>query len=257
MDLRIAGKVALVCASTSGLGLGIAKALAAEGAHVIITGRRAELAIELAATMPHAMGLGVDLVSMGGVDSLMSRVEKVHSGIDILVLNGGGPTPGRAAALSDDDLVDAIDLLVRPQRHLIQGVLSGMVERGWGRILAVGSFGVDEPLPNLAASNIGRAALAGLIKTLASEVAGNGVTCNMIMPGRIRTDRVNDLDEQAAKREGTSSDSVRAASEARIPAGRYGTPAEFGAAAAFLCSSQASYITGIQMRVDGGLVRSY
>ena len=257
MDLRIEGKVALVCASTSGLGLGIARALAAEGAKVVITGRRAALARELASTMTGALGLGVDLASPLGPDALVDEVEAIYSSIDILVLNSGGPAPGPASGLTDENLTTAFDLLVRPQRQLIERTLPGMVARRWGRILAVGSSGVVEPLPNLSASNVGRAALAGLLKTLAREVAGEGVTCNMILPGRIGTDRTRQLDAAAADRQGTDPESIRAASSAAIPVGRYGTTDEFGAVAAFICSDQASYITGSHIRVDGGLARSY
>jgi 3-oxoacyl-[acyl-carrier protein] reductase len=257
MDLGITGKIALVSASTSGLGLGIARALAAEGARVVITGRRAGLAEELAATMPGAVGFGVDLTSASGPAELIDRVEAQLGGIDILVLNSGGPVPAAARDLSDDALTAAIDLLVRPHRRLVERVLPGMAERGWGRILAVGSSGVQEPIAGLAASNVGRAALAGYLKTLAAEIAPQGVTCNMILPGRIDTDRVRSLDTGAAGRQGVSVDDVRTRSEATIPMGRYGTADEFGAVGAFLCSELAGYVTGIQVRVDGGLVRSF
>jgi 3-oxoacyl-[acyl-carrier protein] reductase len=131
-----------------------------------------------------------------------------------------------------------------------------MRERGWGRVLAVGSSGVASPLPNLALSNLGRSALAGYLKTLAAEVAADGVTVNLLLPGRIATERVAFLDESAATKAGTSAAEVAEKSRATIPAGRYGEPAEFGAAAAFLCGAPASYVTGTALRVDGGLVRS-
>ena len=131
-----------------------------------------------------------------------------------------------------------------------------MRRQGWGRILAIGSSGVVAPLPNLALSNLGRAALAGYLKTLAAEVAVDGVTVNMLLPGRIATDRTAALDQAAASRTGRSVSQVREQSQQLIPAGRYGDPAEFGAAAAFLCSAPASYITGTAMRCDGGLVNT-
>lgn len=257
MDLGITGKVAVIAASTSGIGLGIAKSLAAEGVRVVICGRRESLARELAATIPGAVGLGIDLSTLSGPDKLIDAVEAIYDGIDILILNSGGPKPGTAAALTDDDLTLAIDLLVRPQRRLIERVLPGMRERKWGRIIAVGSSGVVTPLPNLAASNIGRAALSGLLKTLANEVGPDGVTCNMVLPGRIDTDRIQQLDTLAAERQGKAVEAVRDGSKASIPVGRYGTVEEFGAATAFLASQQAAYITGSQIRVDGGLIPVY
>jgi 3-oxoacyl-[acyl-carrier protein] reductase len=132
-----------------------------------------------------------------------------------------------------------------------------MRRRGWGRILGIGSSGVAEPLPELALSNAGRAALSGLLKTLAREVAAEGVTVNMILPGRIATDRVAQLDQLRAEREGRSVEDVEREIRATIPMGRYGRPEEFAVAAAFLCSDVASYVTGVHLRVDGGLVRSF
>ncbi len=131
-----------------------------------------------------------------------------------------------------------------------------MRERGWGRVLAVGSSGVQQPIANLARSNAARAALAGYLKTLAGEVGRDGVTVNMALPGRIDTDRVATLDEGAAKRRGSDAATVRRASEAAIPLGRYGTPEEFGDVAAFLCSERAAYVTGAQIRIDGGAIAS-
>jgi 3-oxoacyl-[acyl-carrier protein] reductase len=134
-------------------------------------------------------------------------------------------------------------------------VLPGMRERGWGRVLAIGSSGIEEPIANLAVSNAARAGLAALLKTLAAEVARDGVTVNLILPGRIDTPRVRSLDEAQAKRTGATPAEIAVSSAASIPAGRYGTPKEFGDTAAFLCSDLASYITGTKVRVDGGLVR--
>lgn len=256
MDLGIAGKAAFVAASTGGLGLAVAKALAAEGTRVAITGRRRELAEQVAASLPGAIAIAVDLQAPGAVSEAVDRAEELLGPIDIAVLNGPGPRPGAAAALSSDDLAHAFDLLLRPQHDLVSRVLPGMRERRWGRILAVGSSGIVAPLPNLAMSNTGRAALAGYLKTLAAEVALDAVTVNLLLPGRIATDRVAELDAAAAKRRGLSADEVRLESRKTIPARRYGAPEEFGAAAAFLCSAPASYITGVALRCDGGLIRS-
>ncbi|NMH98689.1 SDR family oxidoreductase [Pseudonocardia acidicola] len=257
MDLGITGRTALVCASTGGLGYAVAAALAAEGVRVAITGRRGDVVEQRAAELPGAAGFVVDLADLTAVTGLLPRVEHVLGAVDILVLNSGGPPPGTAEALSDEDFTAAIDALARAQRQLVGAALPAMLARNWGRILAVGSSGVVEPLANLAASNVGRAALAAYLKTLSAEVASRGVTCNMLLPGRIDTDRVRLIDRARAEHTGSSAEEVAAASRATIPAGRYGTPQEFGQAAAFLCSAAAGYITGSQLRVDGGMARSY
>lgn len=281
MDLGISGKTAFVAASTGGLGLAIARALAAEGVRVAVTGRRRERAEAIAAELaelsplntdvhnthlhgtgedstagPRAIGLEADLTTAEGVASAVERAEAALGPIDILVLNGPGPKPGAASALAAEDIAAAFELLVKPHHALISRVLPGMRERRWGRILAVGSSGVVAPLPNLAVSNTGRAALAGYLKTLAAEVALDAVTVNMLLPGRIATDRVAELDQAAAKRRGTTLEEIQRESRKTIPARRYGEPEEFGAAAAFLCSAPASYITGVALRCDGGLIRS-
>ncbi|HSU10836.1 MAG TPA: SDR family oxidoreductase, partial [Pseudonocardia sp.] len=151
----------------------------------------------------------------------------------------------------------AVETLLLRQIELVAAVLPGMRSRGWGRILAIGSSGVQAPLPGLVLSNIGRAGLAGYLKTLASEVAADGVTVNMLLPGRFDTDRSTAIDGGRAEREGMSLEEVRDESQRSIPVGRYGDPAEFGAVAAFLCSGPASYLTGEQVRCDGGYVASY
>ncbi len=257
MDLGIRGRVALVCASTSGLGLGVARSLAAEGARVVLTGRRADLLERLAAELPEAIGAPGDLTEPETPRRLVAAAEERFGPVDILVLNSGGPPPGDAADQTRESLLAAVGQLLLPQQELIRLVLPGMRERRWGRILAIGSSGVAAPIPGLAASNTGRAALAGLLKTLAGEVARDGVTVNMLLPGRIATDRVAALDAARAARAGRSVAEVEAESKAAIPAGRYGTPEEFGAVGAFLCGEPAAYVTGCQIRVDGGLVSSF
>lgn len=254
MDLGLTGRVALVCASTGGLGLAAARALAGEGAAVAITGRRADLAAELAAGLDGAIGLGTDLTAPGAVDALVDEVTGRLGPIDVLVLNGPGPAPGSAADLDAEGALRAVELLLAPQVGLVRRVLPGMRERGWGRIVAVGSSGVAAPLAGLVSSNAGRAALAGYLKTLAGEVAADGVTVNMALPGRIATDRVAQLDRLRAERTGLSQAEVRTEAERAIPAARYGTPEEFGTLVAFLSGTPASYITGTALRCDGGLV---
>ena len=254
MELGLQGRTAVVAASTGGLGEAVARALAAEGAAVVVSGRRGDRAAAIAAELPRAVGVEVDLATDDGPARLVEAAEQAFGPVDVAVLNGPGPKPGTAAGLSADDLDTALSSLVRTQHRLVSLVLPGMRERGWGRVLAIGSSGIVSPLPNLAASNVGRAALAGYLKTLSAEVAADGVTVNLLLPGRVATDRLGSLDAAAAERTGRSVEQVQAESRSRIPAGRYGRPEEFGAVGAFLCSELAGYVTGVALRVDGGLV---
>ncbi len=254
MELGLQGRTAVVAASTGGLGEAVARALAAEGASVVVSGRRGERAAAIAAELPRAVGVEVDLGHEDGPARLVAAAEQAFGPVDVAVLNGPGPKPGTAAGLSADDLDTALSSLVRTQHRLVSLVLPGMRERGWGRVLAIGSSGIVSPLPNLAASNVGRAALAGYLKTLSAEVAADGVTVNLLLPGRVATDRLASLDTAAAERTGRSVEQVQAESRSSIPAGRYGRPEEFGAVGAFLCSELAGYVTGVALRVDGGLV---
>lgn len=256
MDLGLAGRTAIVCASTSGLGEATARALAAEGARVAVSGRRAERAGSIAAELPEAVGVGVDLTDPDGPDTLVARATEALGPVDVLVLNSGGPPPSTAASVDAEAIGEALVPLLYAQQRLVSLVLPGMRERGWGRILGVGSVGVVAPIPGLALSNVGRAALAGYLKTLATEVAPDGVTVNDLLPGRIATARTAQVDAHQADREGADVGAVEARNAAGIPAGRYGRAAEFGAVAAFLCSDAASYVTGTAVRCDGGLVTS-
>ncbi|WAP52140.1 SDR family oxidoreductase [Arthrobacter sp. ATA002] len=257
MDLGIKGKNALVPGSSSGIGLAVARALSAEGANVVLAARRAETVKAEAARLASAVGITADLTADGAPEDLVRRAEEAFGPVDVLVLNSGGPPPGGAADMAEEQAAAAVNQLLLQHIRLTSLVLPGMRRRGWGRIIAVGSSGVQQPLPNLALSNMARAGLAGYLKTLAAEVAPDGVTVNMVLPGRIDTDRVVSLDAAAARRSGQQPDDVRAASVASIPAGRYGRPEEFAAVVAFLAGIPASYVTGEQIRVDGGLVRSY
>lgn len=254
MKLGIAGRTAVVMASTGGLGAAIARQLGNENVNVVITGRDREKAEKLAASLPSAIAVVADLGDSSTPTLLIEAARGAFGDPDIVVLNGPGPAAGLAADFDGDALRDTVDLLLRPQIDLVRLSIEAMRANRWGRILAVGSSGVESPIPRLAASNLGRAGLAAYVKTLAAEVAADGVTANMLIPGRIATDRVAALDANAARRLGTSVEEVQAASRARIPAGRYGDPAEFGAAAAFLCSDVASYITGSRLRCDGGML---
>lgn len=257
MDLGIKGRNAVVLGGTAGLGAATAEALAADGANVVVVGRDEERAQAKASELPSAVGVGADLTDPAAPERIVAAAREAFGEVDILVLNGGGPPPGKAADMTPDDTEAAVRLLLQPHVALVAAVLPGMTQRGWGRIVAIGSSGVQSPLPNLAASNVGRAALAGYLKTLASEVADKGVTVNMVLPGRIDTERVESLDRNAAQKAGTTVEEARAASERNIPMGRYGKPEEFGSVVAFLASERAAYVTGEQVRCDGGLVRHH
>lgn len=257
MDLSIDNRTALVAGSTSGLGLAAAKALAHEGARVVICGRRGEVATAEARVLPAAHAIEIDLARHGEPERLVKEATEHFGAVDILVLNSGGPAPGSAESASPDEFEDALKHLCLQQVRLINAVLPSMRQQGWGRIIAIGSSGIQQPLANLALSNVGRSALAAYLKTLSREVAREGVTVNMVLPGRIDTGRVAALDRKTAEREGISPQEARSRSEASIPAQRYGSVEEYGAVVAFLCGSQASYITGEQVRCDGGLVSSF
>ncbi len=257
MELGLAGRTAFVGGSTAGLGAAIAQALSHEGARVAVTGRRGDLARSLAGELQGAIGLEVDLADPHSVEAAVTATEQALGPIDILIINGGGPPVGAAADVTDEVVGAALEpLLLRPLQ-LVGRVLPQMRARGWGRVLAVGSSGVREPLADMVLSNVGRGALAAYLKTLAAEVAADGVTVNMILPGRIETARVSQLDALRAQRDKTDVASVRRRSEQLIPMRRYGSPAEFAAVACFLCSAAASYVTGEQVRVDGGQARGY
>lgn len=254
MDLQLNGRTAVVMASTSGLGAAIATGLANEGANVVVTGPDQDKAERLAKTLPAAIGAHLDIANPDGLQSVVDAARRAFGEPDIIVLNGPGPRASAAGDLDADGARSAFDTLVLPHISLVRLVLPAMRCGGWGRILAVGSSGVVAPIPMLTASNMGRAALAAYLKSLASEVARDGITVNMLLPGRIATARTTALDAATAVRSGASVEQVRAQSHSRIPTGRYGDSAEFAATAVFLCSVKASYITGSLVRCDGGLL---
>ena len=261
MDLGLKGKRALVLASSSGLGLGIATALCREGAEVMLSGRSGDK-LEAAAARLTEEGPGkagftvVDLVEPEAAKSLHEAAMSQLGGVDILVNNGGGPPPGGVEAQDAETWRSQFEVMVVRLIEMTNRCLPGMRESGWGRVLTVASSGVIQPIPNLSISNTIRSAIVGWNKSLSNEVAGDGITVNILAPGRVATDRTQALDENAAKRLGKTVEEVRAASNASIPAGRYGRVEEFGAVAAFLVSEPASYVTGSIVRCDGGSIRS-
>jgi len=257
MDLGLEGHTAIVAGSTSGLGAAVATMLGREGANVVIAGRRQALAQRLASELPRAVGVGLDLADPTSIENTVSAAEQAFGGADILVLNSGGPPPAPAVDLAEGLLLSGLATMLFRQIDLVARLLPGMRSRHWGRIVAIGSSGVQQPIADLAISNVARGALASYLKTLADEVASDGVTVNMVLPGRIDTERVAALDRLRAERQGIDAATVKHRSQQTIPLGRYGTPSEFAAVACFLCSELASYVTGSQVRVDGGLVRGF
>ncbi len=240
MDLGIAGKVALVTGASKGLGLGVATALAAEGVKVAISSRSAERIGTTAKTIG-ATPFVHDAAAAEDAPALVAAVERALGPIDIIVANSGGPPASPdALGFSLQQWRDAYEMLVLGQIALIDAALPGMRTRGWGRVLSLSSSVVREPSPVLMLSQAHRAGLLAALKTIAKQVAGDGVTVNSLLPGLILTDRTRELGADTPER------------LAAMPIGRLGTVQEFGAAAAFLCSAPAAYITGTTLLVDGG-----
>jgi len=262
MELGLRGKRALVMGASKGIGRGIAEALAADGAAIAISGRDAErlrpvceALTGMGAAAAHAFS--ADVARGADMDALADGAIKALGGVDILVLNHGGPPAGSAADLTEEALETWFRRIVLSPIRVANRVLPGMRERKWGRIIAIGSSGMVQPLPNLALSNVLRANIVGWAKTLADEVGPDGVTVNIVAPGAIRTDRTLELAEAAASKAGKTAEQVIEERERGIPIRRYGTTEEFGRAAAFLASDGGSYITGSILRVDGGVVRGF
>jgi len=260
MDLGIKGKVALVLASSRGLGQAMAVSLAREGVKVAVTGRSLDglqKSVELIqAAGGTALALNWDLSDASVIDALVTRVEKELGPIDILINNTGGPPPTPAAGQDPALWQKSFNDMVLSLIAITDRVLPGMRQRKWGRIITSTTSGAIAPIKNLAISNTLRAALLAWSKTLATEVAADGVTVNIIMPGRVATDRLRQLDEAKAKRDGANYEDVVKQMIKQIPVGRYGDPKEYGDTAAFLASQNASFITGSVIRVDGGQIQA-
>jgi len=248
MDLGLEGKVALVTGASKGLGRAIAAELAAEGARVAVSSRSRER-IEEAGAAIGAVAFVHDAAEVDDAARLVADVESELGPIDLLVCNTGGPPSGAdALGFTREQWQQAYTSLVLGPMALIEAVLPGMRERGFGRVLNIVSAGVREPIPNLMLSNAHRVSMINAFKTLARQVAADGVTLNSVLPGRIDTDRIIELTG--------SREAAEAFAREEVPAGRMGTVEEFAAVATFLCSARASYVTGETIVVDGGLTRS-
>lgn len=260
MDLGIKDKTALVLGAGGGLGGAIAKALTREGARVALGDIDGEAAERTADAIRQeggeALALAWDLADLSVIEERVGAIEKKFGPIDILVNNTGGPPPTPASGQDHALWSKSFEAMVLSVIALTDRVLPGMRERKWGRIITSTSSGVVAPIPNLGISNALRLSLVGWSKTLAREVGRDGITANIVLPGRIATPRITFLDEQKAKREGRPVEEVSAESVASIPVGRYGKPEEYGDVVAFLASRRAAYITGSVIRIDGGLIAS-
>jgi 3-oxoacyl-[acyl-carrier protein] reductase len=253
MDMGIRGKRALVCASSKGLGRGCAEALAAEGVALVLNARGAEALEATAQAIRETHGVEVVTVAADiTTEEGRARVLETAGQADILVTNAGGPPPGVWADWGRDDFIRALDANMLAPIALMTALLPGMMERGWGRVVNITSQSVKAPIPQLGLSNAARTGLTGYVAGTARQVAHAGVTINNLLPGIHATDRAQALDGPVAEREGITIEEARARREATIPARRYGTAEEFGAACAFLCSQQAGFIVGQNLLLDGG-----
>lgn len=250
--------VALVMAGSKGLGRGSALALAESGHDLVICARNDD---ELRATGAELKEFGrrvemehADVSIAADIERVFRSVDEVFGRLDVVVANAGGPPPGAFLAVTEEQWELAFQLTLMSAVRAMRLAVDRMRPKGFGRIVVIGSSSVKDPIPNLALSNAFRPALYGCVKTLSREVASDGITVNMVSPGRIDTDRVRGLDESRGKARGMSSSEVRAESEKNIPVGRYGEPSDLGALVTFLASKSAGYITGQSILVDGGMV---
>ena len=261
MDLQVKGKVYMIAASSKGLGFGIARELAKNGATVCIASRTkteietaAENLREETGATVHATVL--DASSAESVQNWISEVERAFERIDGLVVNAGGPPPGKFDDFTDTQWEAAFNLTLMSAVRMIRGVLPVMRNAECGSILTITSVSIKEPIDRLLLSNVFRSGVASLVKSLSNELAAENIRVNNLVPGRIDTDRIKSLDKSRAEIMGIPVNEAKAKNEASIPIGRYGTAEEFGKAGAFLLSPAASYITGVSLAVDGGLLKT-
>ncbi|MBV9656437.1 MAG: SDR family oxidoreductase [Acetobacteraceae bacterium] len=260
MDLGLRGKTALVLGAGGGLGRAIAKSLAAEGARVAVGDINATslepTVQDIAAAGSEALPLVWDLADLGQTEGHVASIEQRFGPVDVLINNTGGPPPTPASGQPAELWSKHFQSMVVSVIALTDRVLPGMRQRKWGRIITSTSSGIVAPIPNLGVSNALRLSLVGWSKTLAREIGRDGITANIVLPGRVATQRILFLDKAKAERENRPAEEVSAESTASIPLGRYGDPEEYAAVVTFLASTRASYVTGSVIRIDGGLIAS-
>lgn len=260
MDLQLKGKTALILGGSKGLGRGVADALAAEGVAVALVARGQQAldraVSDITSRGATAIGFAADLANWPSVEAAVEGARKQFGAIDILLNNSGGPPPSGVVGVSAKVWEEQFQAMVLPLFRLTDLLIGEMRARKWGRILNVASTSVVEPIMTIGVSNTLRSAIVGWAKTLATETARDGITVNTLLPGVISTDRTVQLSRAAAERQKISVEEAIQRSAQSIPVGRIGTPAEFGAVAAFLASPLAAYVTGSLIRVDGGALRS-
>ena len=253
MDLGIKGKRALVCASSKGLGLGCARALAEAGVDLVMNARGAEALDASAAAIREDFGVNVETVACDvTTPEGQAQVLEVAGQVDILVTNAGGPPPGLWSDWDRDDFIKALDANMLTPIAFMKALLPGMMDRGWGRVVNITSQSVRAPIGVLGLSNSARAGLTGYVAGTSRQVAPKGVCINNILPGIHDTDRAESLDGSVSREQNISMEEARARRQATIPARAYGTAEDFGAACAFLCSQQAKFIIGQNLLIDGG-----
>jgi len=257
MDLGISGKTAIVCAASKGLGRGCAEALAEAGVNLVINARSEGPLNDAAKEIAARFGVNVVPVAADiSTESGRAAVLAANPNPDILVNNAGGPPPGMWHDWEREDFIKALDANMLAPIAMMKALLPGMMERGWGRVVNITSQSVKSPIAVLGLSNSARAGLTGYVAGTSRQVAGSGVTINNLLPGIHATDRATALDSGVVSAQGITMDEAKAQRAATIPAGRYGTSAEFGAMCAFLCSTKAGFIVGQNILLDGGAVNA-
>ena len=261
MDLKLAHRAALVCGSSSGLGLAIGEGLAREGCRVALNGRdpdRLENAVRsvTAAASDDVIGIPADVSDPAAVATLIAAVEQRFGQLDILVCNAGGPPATSFRSAAPESWQAALDLNLLSTVNLCRAAIAGMRERGWGRIVCLTSIAAKQPLGDLILSTTARAGVVGFAKALADEVAAEGVTVNVVLPGYMRTERVQELQRQRAATIGQPAEEITRRLVENIPMKRMGEPAELAAVVTFLASDRASYVTGTALQIDGGFIRN-